>query len=118
MIRGRVLVIDGDEWIGPLLARALREKGFEADVCGEAREGFTKACATMPDCVVCSFELPDIDGYWVARRLRTGQIDINGGPFNIQAPFGGYKQSGNGRELGRYGLEEYLEVKYVCMGGL
>jgi CheY-like chemotaxis protein len=71
VIRGRVLVIDGDEWIGPLLARALREKGFEADVCGEAREGFTKACATMPDCVVCSFELPDIDGYWVARRLRT-----------------------------------------------
>ncbi len=47
----------------------------------------------------------------VARRLRTGQVDINGGPFNIQAPFGGYKQSGNGRELGRYGLEEFLEYK-------
>ena len=37
----------------------------------------------------------------VARRLRTGQVDINGGPFNIYAPFGGYKQSGNGRELGK-----------------
>jgi acyl-CoA reductase-like NAD-dependent aldehyde dehydrogenase len=47
----------------------------------------------------------------VARRLRTGQVDINGGSFNPFAPFGGYKQSGNGRELGRYGLEEYLEVK-------
>jgi aldehyde dehydrogenase (NAD+) len=47
----------------------------------------------------------------VARRLRTGQVDINGGSFNPLAPFGGYKQSGNGRELGRYGLEEYLEVK-------
>jgi acyl-CoA reductase-like NAD-dependent aldehyde dehydrogenase len=47
----------------------------------------------------------------VARRLRTGQVDINGGPFNMQAPFGGYKQSGNGRELGRYGLEEFLEYK-------
>lgn len=47
----------------------------------------------------------------VARRLRTGQIDINGGRFNILAPFGGYKQSGNGRELGRYGLEEFLEIK-------
>jgi betaine-aldehyde dehydrogenase len=47
----------------------------------------------------------------VARRLRTGQVDINGGPFNIQAPFGGYKQSGHGREFGRYGLEEFLEYK-------
>ena len=47
----------------------------------------------------------------VARRLRTGQVDINGGPFNISAPFGGYKQSGNGRELGKYGLEEFLEYK-------
>jgi len=47
----------------------------------------------------------------VARRLRTGQVDINGGPFNFYAPFGGYKQSGNGRELGKFGLEEFLEVK-------
>jgi aldehyde dehydrogenase (NAD+) len=47
----------------------------------------------------------------VARRLRTGQVDINGGSFNPFAPFGGYKQSGNGRELGRYGFEEFLEVK-------
>ncbi len=47
----------------------------------------------------------------VARRLRTGQVEINGGAFNISAPFGGYKQSGNGRELGRYGLEEFLEYK-------
>ncbi len=47
----------------------------------------------------------------VARRLRTGQVDINGGRFNHQAPFGGYKKSGNGREFGKYGLEEFLEVK-------
>jgi acyl-CoA reductase-like NAD-dependent aldehyde dehydrogenase len=47
----------------------------------------------------------------VARRLRTGQVDINGGPFNMLAPFGGYKQSGNGREAGKYGLEEFLEYK-------
>jgi acyl-CoA reductase-like NAD-dependent aldehyde dehydrogenase len=47
----------------------------------------------------------------VARRLRTGQVDVNGGRFNPLAPFGGYKQSGNGRELGRFGLEEFLEVK-------
>lgn len=47
----------------------------------------------------------------VARRIRTGQVDINGGQFNMQAPFGGYKQSGNGRENGIYGLEEFLEYK-------
>ena len=47
----------------------------------------------------------------IARRLRTGQVDINGGGFNFMAPFGGYKQSGLGRELGRYGLEEFLETK-------
>ena len=47
----------------------------------------------------------------VARRLRTGQVDINGARFNPSAPFGGYKQSGNGRELGRHGLEEFLLVK-------
>ena len=47
----------------------------------------------------------------VARRMRTGMVDVNGGRFNPLAPFGGYKQSGNGRELGVYGLEEFLEVK-------
>jgi betaine-aldehyde dehydrogenase len=46
-----------------------------------------------------------------ARRIRTGQIDINGGAWNMVAPFGGFKQSGFGRENGVYGLEEYLELK-------
>jgi aldehyde dehydrogenase (NAD+) len=47
----------------------------------------------------------------VARRLRTGRVVINGAPLNPAAPFGGYKQSGIGRELGRYGVEEFLETK-------
>jgi acyl-CoA reductase-like NAD-dependent aldehyde dehydrogenase len=47
----------------------------------------------------------------VARRIRTGQIEINGGQFNPLAPFGGYKQSGHGREYGPFGIEEFLEVK-------
>jgi acyl-CoA reductase-like NAD-dependent aldehyde dehydrogenase len=47
----------------------------------------------------------------VARRIRTGQVEINGGAFNPLAPFGGYKQSGYGRELGHFGLEEFLQVK-------
>jgi aldehyde dehydrogenase (NAD+) len=47
----------------------------------------------------------------IARRMRTGQVDVNGGRFNPLAPFGGYKRSGIGREFGRYGLEEYFQVK-------
>jgi aldehyde dehydrogenase (NAD+) len=47
----------------------------------------------------------------VARRLRAGQVEVNGGAFNPNAPFGGYKQSGIGREYGHFGLEEFLEVK-------
>ncbi|MET9110259.1 aldehyde dehydrogenase family protein [Streptomyces zhihengii] len=49
----------------------------------------------------------------IARRLQVGQVDINGGPHNFQAPFGGYKQSGNGREMGRAGIEEFLETKAI-----
>jgi len=47
----------------------------------------------------------------VARKIRTGQVDINGGSFNPVAPFGGYKQSGIGRERGEFGFEEFLETK-------
>ena len=47
----------------------------------------------------------------VARRIRAGQVEVNGGAFNVVAPFGGYKQSGVGREAGKFGLEEFLEVK-------
>jgi aldehyde dehydrogenase (NAD+) len=46
-----------------------------------------------------------------ARKMKTGQVDINGGSFNVAAPFGGYKQSGVGRELGPFGLEEFTQPK-------
>jgi aldehyde dehydrogenase (NAD+) len=49
----------------------------------------------------------------VARRMRTGMVHVNGANTDMAAPFGGYKQSGNGREWGRFGLEEYLEVNAV-----
>jgi len=55
----------------------------------------------------------DEKAFEVARKIRTGQVEINGGAFNIVAPFGGYKQSGIGRELGTYGFEEFLEVKAI-----
>jgi betaine-aldehyde dehydrogenase len=50
----------------------------------------------------------------VARRLRAGQVDVNGGRFNPLAPFGGYKQSGIGREMGVFGLEEFFQVKAIA----
>ena len=49
----------------------------------------------------------------IARRIRTGNVHLNGAPVDTKAPFGGYKQSGNGREWGRYGFEEFLEVKAI-----
>jgi aldehyde dehydrogenase (NAD+) len=49
----------------------------------------------------------------VAGRMRTGMVHLNGAPTDGRAPFGGYKQSGNGREWGRFGLEDFLEVKAV-----
>jgi two-component system OmpR family response regulator len=70
-IRGRVLVIDGDEWLSTALSHVLTAAGWQVDVCGEARDGLQKACAILPDCIVCSIDLPDIDGFWVAARIRT-----------------------------------------------
>jgi aldehyde dehydrogenase (NAD+) len=56
----------------------------------------------------------DSEHAWaIAKRMRTGQVDVNGAQFNPFAPFGGYKQSGNGREYGRQGLEEFLETKAI-----
>ncbi|MBU2510128.1 aldehyde dehydrogenase family protein [bacterium] len=49
----------------------------------------------------------------VAKQMKTGQVFINGAGFDINAPFGGYKQSGNGRERSKYGLEEFLEIKAI-----
>jgi aldehyde dehydrogenase (NAD+) len=51
----------------------------------------------------------------VARRLRAGQVEVNGGRSNGLTPFGGYKQSGLGREFGQYGFEEFLETKSLLL---
>lgn len=53
----------------------------------------------------------------IARRLRSGQVDVNGAAFNLLAPFGGFKESGYGRELGSHGLEEFLELKSIQIVG-
>ncbi len=50
---------------------------------------------------------------WVARQLRTGMVHLNGAPADTKAPFGGYKESGNGREWGKFGFEDFLEAKSI-----
>jgi succinate-semialdehyde dehydrogenase/glutarate-semialdehyde dehydrogenase len=66
------------------------------------------------------FYTRDIGTIWrVAEGLEFGMVGINEGIIsNTAAPFGGVKQSGNGREGSKYGLDDYLEIKYLCMGGL
>ncbi|WP_164845502.1 aldehyde dehydrogenase family protein [Anaerosphaera multitolerans] len=58
---------------------------------------------------------PEKEALEVARQIRTGQIQINDGVFSQNAPFGGYKQSGLGREGSKYGFEEFLEIKAIFM---
>ncbi len=62
----------------------------------------------------------DIGRIWrVGEGLQYGMVEINEGLIsNVAAPFGGVQQSGNGREGSKYGLDDYLEIKYLCMGGL
>ena len=62
----------------------------------------------------------DISQIWrVAEGLEYGIVGVNEGLFSTpEAPFGGYKESGLGREGGSYGIEEYVEVKYMCIGGI
>ncbi|MDX2056140.1 MAG: response regulator [Polyangiaceae bacterium] len=81
MSKGNVLIIDADEWETALLEKSLREAGFEVSIARAAREGLTKAKALLPDCIVCDVELPDIDGYWVAQRVRNERSRVATIPF-------------------------------------
>jgi len=67
---GRVLIIEDDEWMKTLLVRFLAQAGLVVEAAREAREGFARARRAIPDCVVCDVALPDIDGFWVVRRVR------------------------------------------------
>ncbi len=71
MSLGRVLVIEGDDSIADPLVRALSDEGFLVERRSEARAGFQCACELPPDCIVCAAELPDLDGAWLVRRIRT-----------------------------------------------
>ncbi|HET9932283.1 MAG TPA: response regulator [Polyangiaceae bacterium] len=81
MPKGRVLIIESDEWASTLLAKFLREAGYEVEVEEQARSGFDRVRALEPDCIVCGVALPDIDGFWVARRVRAEQGPVGATPF-------------------------------------
>lgn len=81
MVRGRVLIIEDDEWIGRLLAKFLGDAGYETHVETEAIAGFQKAQELLPDCILCDVTLPDLDGFWVARRVRTEPTRLSTTPF-------------------------------------
>ena len=70
--------------------------------------------------LACYFYTRDIGRIWrVSEALEYGMVGINEGLIsNEMAPFGGVKESGQGREGSKYGLDDYLEIKYMCMGGI
>jgi DNA-binding response OmpR family regulator len=79
--KGRILIIEQDEWESTLLAKFLGQAGYEVHVAIEARAGFDKVRQLQPDCILCDVNLPDIDGFWVARRVRTEPTVVATAPF-------------------------------------
>jgi two-component system, OmpR family, response regulator len=79
--KGRILIIEQDEWESALLAKFLGEAGYEVHLASEARAGFDLVRALQPDCILCDVTLPDIDGFWVARRVRTEPSPVATAPF-------------------------------------
>ena len=91
-----------EEIFGPVLSViAYRDEGEALDIANNSRYGLHGAVWSADAARASEF----------ARHMRTGSVDINGGAYNMLAPFGGYKHSGVGRELGRYGLADFHEVK-------
>ncbi len=81
MANGRVLLIEADEWVTATLSKFLTDAGYEVHLATAAREGFDKVRELKPDCILCDINLPDIDGFWVARRVRTEPTDVATTPF-------------------------------------
>jgi two-component system OmpR family response regulator len=80
-----VLIIEKDEWISTLLVKFLSGAGYECQVATDARGGFKSATEQLPDCIICDVMLPDIDGFWVARRVRGERTRLATTPFAFLA---------------------------------
>lgn len=81
MPSGLVLVIEDDEWVQSLLASAIHIAGYDVAVSSTAKAGLETACSVQPDCIICDVDLPDHDGYWVARNVRTHPSRVSVTPF-------------------------------------
>jgi DNA-binding response OmpR family regulator len=68
--QGRVLIVEADEWVTTLVRRFLSDASYQTDVASTAREGFERAVSTQPDLLLVDVVLPDIDGFWVTKRIR------------------------------------------------
>jgi DNA-binding response OmpR family regulator len=79
--RGRVLIIEADEWLTTLVSKFLVDAGYTTQVATTARAGFDEALSSQPACVICDVVLPDIDGYWVTRRIRAEKTKLAGTPI-------------------------------------
>ncbi len=98
------MVIAQEEIFGPVLAIIPYDSEAEAvEIANDSIFGLSGAVWSGDDARALK----------VAKQIRTGQVSVNGGAFNIAAPFGGYKQSGIGRELGPHGLTEFTEIKSI-----
>ena len=91
-----------DEIFGPVLAIVAYDEGIEEGIAIANNSEFGLSGAVFAEDIPTAVS--------IASRLRTGQVAINGGRFNAKAPFGGFKTSGIGRELGHHGLMEYFEL--------
>lgn len=81
MSRGRVLIIEADEWLAAMLGKSLGDAGYTVDFATGAKQGFDRIREVAPDCILCNVNLPDIDGFWVARRVRTEPTAVATTPF-------------------------------------
>lgn len=79
--RGRVLIVEADEWLTTLISKFLSDAGYTTEIATSARTGFDDAVASQPDCVLCDVVLPDIDGFWVTRRIRADKSKLAGTPI-------------------------------------
>lgn len=76
-----MLVIEDDEWVSRLLSNAIRDAGYDVVTSATAKEGFEMTCSEEPSCIICDVELPDDDGFWVARSIRALPTRVSATPF-------------------------------------
>ena len=111
----RILIVEDSEDVRELLVECLQSLGHEVFSAADGSGGAERFAAVQPDIALVDVGLPDIDGYELARRIRAGQVYVNGfgAGGGIELPFGGVKRSGHGREKGLEALREFSVVKTI-----